>query len=173
MIAYYEILSVVLVVESIISCLNYSFFICLFSHSFFAEETVKAKWKNLRDSYIKHKKLVKGTTGQAAKRYRNWPWAAHMQFLDQTLEVRSSDSNIPNLPDAETPIDEIDTSSQDIDTTIISEMGPPPSKKPKNKQPDDLDRALEYFQTKNERKQKCNAVDLLFLSYVKHSKPFP
>jgi hypothetical protein len=42
---------------------------------FFAEETVKAKWKNLRDAYIRHKKLTKGTTAQATKRYKNWPWA--------------------------------------------------------------------------------------------------
>jgi hypothetical protein len=128
MIAYYEILSVVLIVEFIISCLNYSLFVCLFSHSFFAEENVKTKWKNLRDAYIKHKKLIKGSSGQAAKRYKNWPWAPHMQFLDQTLEVRSSESNVPNLADTETPLNGSETESEDIhvDIPTISEMGPPP-----------------------------------------------
>lgn len=143
-------------------------------HSFFfADETVKAKWKNLRDAYIKHNKLTKGTTGQAAKRYKNWPWAPHMQFLDRTLEVRSSDSNIPNLPDTETPIHESDTQSEDSDIARISEMGPPPSKKSQKKQPDDLDRVFEYLQKKREqRKPTCDAVDLLFLSYAQTFKTF-
>ena len=143
-------------------------------HSFFfAEETVKAKWKNLRDSYIKHNKLTKGTTGQAAKRYKNWPWAPHMRFLDRTLEVRSSGSNIPNLPDTETPIHESDTQSEDIDIATISEMGPPPSKKSQKKQPDDLDRVFEYLEKKREqRKPTCDAVDLLFLSYAQTFKTF-
>jgi hypothetical protein len=48
-----------------------------------------------------------------------------MQFFDRTLEVRSSDSNISNLPDTETPIHESDTQSEDIDIAI-TEMGTPP-----------------------------------------------
>jgi hypothetical protein len=172
MIAYYEILSVVLIVEFIISCLNYSLFVCLFSHSFFAEENVKSKWKNLRDAYIKHKKLTTGTSGQQAKRYKNWPWAPHMQFLDRTLEFRSSDSNVPNT---ETPLLGSETESEDIhvDVTTICEMGPPPSKKKtQHTKPDDLERVLQYFQKKQEQKQTCDAVDLLFLSYAKTFKTF-
>jgi hypothetical protein len=140
---------------------------------FFAEETVKAKWKNLRDVYIKHKKLTKGTTGQAGKRYRNWRWAPHMQFLDRTLEVRLSDSNIPNLPDTETPIHDSDTQSEDIDIETSSEMGPLPSKKSQKKQPDNLDRVLEYLQEKSEqRKLTCDAIDHQFLSYAQTFKTF-
>jgi hypothetical protein len=67
------------------------------------------------------------------------------------LEVRSSDSDIPNLSDKETPINESDILSESIDIAATPEMGPPPSKKSQKKQPDDLYRVLEYLQ-----KQKVN-----------------
>jgi hypothetical protein len=75
----------------------------------------------------------------------------HMQFLERTLEVRSSDSNIPNLPDTETPINESDTQSEGIDIATTFEVDLPPSKKSEKKQPDDLDKVLEYL-----KKQKVN-----------------
>jgi hypothetical protein len=52
-------------------------------------------------------------------------------------------------------------------------MGPLPSKKSQKKQPDNLDRVLEYLQKKSEqRKPKCDVVDHLFLSYAQTFKTF-
>ncbi|CAH2097860.1 unnamed protein product [Euphydryas editha] len=57
-------------------------------------ETARKKWKSLRDNYMRYKKEITGTTGQAAKKFEKWPWAAHLQFLDDTLTERERTSNV-------------------------------------------------------------------------------
>lgn len=54
---------------------------------------MKLKWKNLRDFYIKYMKNVKKST-KSSKKYQNWLWAAHLQFLKDTIAPRSTTSNI-------------------------------------------------------------------------------
>ncbi|KAF0714484.1 Uncharacterized protein FWK35_00029949 [Aphis craccivora] len=56
-------------------------------------ETLKNKWKNLRDSYQKYLKANSTTTGQAAgpskgvlDPYKNWIWAKHLEFLRPHLK---------------------------------------------------------------------------------------
>jgi len=59
----------------------------------FKGETLKNKWKNLRDSYQKYLKANSTTTGQAAgpskgvlDPYKNWIWAKHLEFLRPHLK---------------------------------------------------------------------------------------
>lgn len=54
---------------------------------------MKHKWKNLRDSYKKYIRYLKRLTGYA-KKYRNWPWAAHLKFLKDTVVPRTIISNV-------------------------------------------------------------------------------
>jgi hypothetical protein len=56
-------------------------------------EIVKQKWKNLHDSYMKYIKYLKGSTG-SGKKYKNWPWAAHLEFLRDTVAPRATTSNV-------------------------------------------------------------------------------
>ncbi|XP_063385486.1 transcription factor Adf-1-like [Cydia fagiglandana] len=58
-------------------------------------EGTKAKeaWRTLRDGYIRHKKQVKGQTGSSRK-YSNYTWSSHLTFLDGTLELRPTGSNV-------------------------------------------------------------------------------
>lgn len=62
---------------------------------FFLGDAAKKKWKSLRDNYVRYKKSVKGVTGQA-KKYHKWQWSQQMQFLDDTLRTRPTESNIPS-----------------------------------------------------------------------------
>ncbi|XP_044759207.1 uncharacterized protein LOC123316948 [Coccinella septempunctata] len=52
-------------------------------------ETVKVKWKNLRDSYVKYLKYLRGDSG-SKKKFRNWPWASHMEFLQESLYLKTA-----------------------------------------------------------------------------------
>lgn len=56
-------------------------------------DAAKTKWKNLRDSYKKFKRGLKGETGQA-RNYCKWPWNSQMAFLDSTLQYRLQHNNI-------------------------------------------------------------------------------
>ena len=56
-------------------------------------EVLKAKWKNLRDSYQKYLRANSTTTGQAVNvskgkhldPYKNWSWAKQLEFLKPHL----------------------------------------------------------------------------------------
>ncbi|XP_049762440.1 uncharacterized protein LOC126088347 [Schistocerca cancellata] len=64
-------------------------------------ETVKVKWNNCRDAYLKHKKSVKGATGQSVTMYKSWPYSKNMKFMDRILEARLAKSNDSPSSDSE------------------------------------------------------------------------
>ena len=49
--------------------------------SYFWGETVKQKWKNLRDSCMKYKRFLKSKTWQATKKYEKRPWSRHLDII--------------------------------------------------------------------------------------------
>lgn len=49
-------------------------------------ETLKRRWRNLRDLYIKKKKLMKTTSGQAASRVDTWLFFKELTFLDDFID---------------------------------------------------------------------------------------
>ncbi|XP_041983267.1 uncharacterized protein LOC121736249 [Aricia agestis] len=55
------------------------------------------KWKSLRDNY---KKFKKSTETAAYKKYKNWPWADQLRFLDDTIALNETDSNISENRDS-------------------------------------------------------------------------
>lgn len=53
-----------------------------------SDETFKAKFKNLRDGYMRRKKENNTTkSGQAAKQTRPYKWARQLEFLDKYAET--------------------------------------------------------------------------------------
>ncbi|XP_016424940.1 transcription factor Adf-1-like, partial [Sinocyclocheilus rhinocerous] len=54
-------------------------------------EEVKAKWKNLRDTYTRKKRLEQDGSrgGRAAKKKKQWKYMRVMDFLDPSTEHRS------------------------------------------------------------------------------------
>ncbi|XP_047035253.1 uncharacterized protein LOC124641256 [Helicoverpa zea] len=61
-------------------------------------KSLKAKWKNLRDTYKKYKQSQLTFSGQAAKKYANWVWAEHMSYVDSTTNLRSTESTLNTSP---------------------------------------------------------------------------
>lgn len=92
-------------------------------------EGAKKKWKGLRDSYGKHVRSLKTTTGQAAKnlsRYKTWPWAQQMAFLKPYIEYAQTESNVSSI-DVEIEDDEgssfIEPDKDDFPQSNIQEDG--------------------------------------------------
>lgn len=68
------------------------------SPNFVSVKSLKAKWKNLRDTYKKYKQSQLTFSGQAAKKYANWVWAEHMSYVDSTTNLRSTESTLNTSP---------------------------------------------------------------------------
>ena len=89
--------------------------------------------EELRDSYMKYKRFLKSTTGQATKKYEKWPWSRHLEFLDYTLTPRPTTSNVSDNQISETPLQEAAAPppSEDAESSCplspaSLEMPPPP-----------------------------------------------
>lgn len=138
-------------------------------------ETAKHKWKNLRDSYIKYMKYLKGSTG-SAKKYQNWPWAANLEFLKDTVAPRATTSNVSVSQTHETSFtDEVEQGDSDSGILTPSTQMPPPKKAPKRKEvTDDVHAVINYLENKNNNKThtKLDHIDHLFLSYAHTFKTF-
>ncbi|KAJ8043340.1 hypothetical protein HOLleu_10386 [Holothuria leucospilota] len=77
--------------------------------------SLKEKWKNLRDYYIRKRREQKGKSGDGAKQKVKWPFFELMQFLnDYAVENSQTDSNVDEVPI--TKEDEQDLSTYDADT---------------------------------------------------------
>ncbi|XP_069704989.1 uncharacterized protein [Periplaneta americana] len=138
-----------------------------------SSETVKQKWKNLRDSYIKYKRFIKGTTRQAAKKYQKWPWSNHLEFLDYTLRPRSTTSSASDTQITETPppCREAEDSCPVFPASL--EMSPPPMKKLKHQSTLEVDKVIDYLEQRNTNKNQLDGTDHLFLSYAETFKKLP
>lgn len=143
-----------------------------------------AKWKSLRDNYNKYKKNNESSTGQAYKKYKSWPWASQLRFLDDFNIKRQTESNIQRSPaDNDTTVTS-DTEKSTINETQnttnseVSVYATEPSKQITRKRmktsadPSDCDKILEYLKNKNEKKAKMDGVDHFFLSYAQTFKTF-
>nr|XP_021335940.1 uncharacterized protein si:ch211-207i20.3 isoform X1 [Danio rerio] len=79
-------------------------------------EEVKAKWKNLRDTYTRKKRLEQdgSRSGRAAKKKKQWKYMRVMDFLDPATEHRSGilDSKIEDdEPDEDSGAEPASTST--------------------------------------------------------------
>ncbi|KAL4720699.1 hypothetical protein ACJJTC_007217 [Scirpophaga incertulas] len=113
--------------------------------------TLKAKWKNLKDSYIKYKLSKKSTSGQAAKKLQNWTWADQMSFIDPAITLNETQDSRPQ------------------ETQNAQQI----YRRHRRSNPDPTDRMIQYLQKRrdcNRSKDKvdvrCDGVDLLFLGYA-------
>lgn len=136
---------------------------------FVTVDAVKLKWKNLRDSYVKYLKYLKGGTG-SAKKFKNWPWATHLEFLKDSITPRQTVSNVPELSETEVVQVDEDTNDSGSVTNDDSQMPPPTKKlKPRKKQNEGgVDKILHFLQNKTDNKPKTHLdhTDHLFLSYA-------
>lgn len=139
-------------------------------------ETVKLKWKTVRDGYIKYKKQLKESNGKKAI---NYIWSSQLQFLDDYQVSRKKKEPQPNVtlpPTLQLSEDESETPSQSYSPASIlipspSDSGPfrsepTPSRKRRDQEKNN------YVKTKKTKKEIHDATDHLFLSYSETFKTF-
>ena len=167
----------------------------IYIHPTLSVETVKKKWKNLRDSYAKYIRSLKTTTGQSAKRYKHWQWAPHMEVFKPFLQFSKTVSNvrcdvveineINNIDDVENsqlcPPDAYETVQDSGDFAEIPTSIPQTRKRStatlnstyniQNTTPSALDKVIGHLENKRGR-YDYDATDLLMLSYSKTIKSF-
>ncbi|KAF0749173.1 transcription factor Adf-1-like [Aphis craccivora] len=133
-------------------------------------EIVKQKWKNLRDSYIKYINYLKGSTG-SGKKYKNWPWAAHLEFLRDTVAPRATTSNVSESQIPETSITDEDYEPGESDSGYVTfpTQIPPPKRTTKRKElTEDMAAVLSYFEKKIAIKLIQNSTTLTISSCRMH-----
>lgn len=110
---------------------------------------MKHKWKNLRDSYTKYLKFLKGFTG-SAKKYQNWPWAAHLEFLKDTVVPRSMASNVLQIPETSHNDEayEQDETDGELPATNTSQMQPPTKEQKQKKVTNYVAAVINYLENK-------------------------
>ncbi|XDV31483.1 hypothetical protein PO909_002475 [Leuciscus waleckii] len=60
-----------------------------------SEETVRRKWKGLRDTYVKEKKKeTEKKSGSGANQEKRWKYSAVLSFLDPFVTPRETSSNM-------------------------------------------------------------------------------
>lgn len=144
----------------------------------FLGETVKLKWKTVRDGYIKFKKQQK----EGKKKVINYIWSSQLKFLDEYQVSRKGKNTNMSLTSAlELSEDESETPSQSYSPASIlipspSDSGPfRSSQSPRRKRKtQDPEKNLSYLKSKKIKKEVENydATDHLFLSYSQTFKTF-
>lgn len=89
---------------------------------------MKAKWRNLRDTYKKFKQCQQTSSGQAAKKLANWVWADQMSFIDSSINLRQTHSTL------NTSEIRLDTSTSGISPENENENSTEPEQVPNNEQ---------------------------------------
>ena len=51
-------------------------------------EKLKAKWRNLKDTYVKEKREAKGRSGQGASKKKKWKHFDSLSFLSSSTARR-------------------------------------------------------------------------------------
>lgn len=143
-------------------------------------EEVKAKWKNLRDTYTRKKRLEQdgGRNGRASKKKKQWKYMRVMDFLDtSTTEHRSVLLNtIPNKIEDDEP-DE-DSGVEPASTSTGTSMSSPgvQSSAVKRRHSGTLDLLERYLVTKDAKdkeEQQHDEVDLFLRSLAPALRRLP
>ncbi|CAH0398023.1 unnamed protein product [Chilo suppressalis] len=150
-------------------------------------DSLKTKWKNLRDAYIKHIRCNKsnktnaGATPKFIRHYKAWPWAKHMSFLRPYLkyvQLRSHPqkkkldaSELQKYQVQETLITDAGSSHQDnINTTDLPIMYSH-QQFTHNRLSDPTESQVDkVFDFLSKRHTDYDDIDLIFLGYAKTVK---
>ncbi|KAK8727229.1 hypothetical protein OTU49_009770, partial [Cherax quadricarinatus] len=140
-------------------------------------EAAKAKWKNLRDSYVKFLRTEK-TTGKTAKKYKKWPWATQLEFLKPHVVDRQTENVQESSQAAFKELDDLHHTVAEPQTDILEKIIEPPRKKKPTRNNtsaaviNSADNTLEISQETGSRKLELDATEHLFLSHAKTVKSF-
>jgi len=143
-------------------------------------ENVKKRWKNLRDSFLKHLKQKETKTGLSEKHRKRWMWADVMDFYrpfllttdKKSYEGFECNGDVDGNLKVEDATESDDSSSPSISDSAVSE---PPSLLPvaypkKRKRKPTSKPSVEALLHRYEK--NVDAIDLLFLAHSQTVKTF-
>ncbi|KAF4106812.1 uncharacterized protein si:ch211-207i20.3 [Onychostoma macrolepis] len=144
-------------------------------------EEVKAKWKNLRDTYTRKKRLEQdgNRSGRAAKKKKQWKYMRVMDFLDPSTEHRSVIlDSVPGKIEDDEP-DE-DSGAEPASTSTGTSMASPGairSEIVKRRRSETLELLERYLATKDardrEKDEQQDEVDLFLRSLAPALRRLP
>ncbi|ROL40983.1 Transcription factor Adf-1 [Anabarilius grahami] len=140
-------------------------------------EEVKAKWKNLRDTYTRKKRLEQdgSRSGRAAKKKKQWKYMRVMDFLDPSTEHRSVPGKIEDdEPDEDSGAEPASTSTG----TSMTSPGAIRSGIVKRRRSETLELLERYLASKDSRdrekdEQQQDEVDLFLRSLAPALRRLP
>uniref|UniRef100_A0A2A4JPR3 MADF domain-containing protein n=1 Tax=Heliothis virescens TaxID=7102 RepID=A0A2A4JPR3_HELVI len=140
-----------------------------------------AKWKGLKDNYGKHKKAIPPHSDITYKKYKHWPWAEHMRFLDKYSSVR-----VRNMKCTHVQNDSKETTQQIAQLYLPDPNDANSSLHPNEQDTDMLDDKTKFQmindstevpetsqRKRTDDKEKLDGVDHFFLSYAQSFKQLP
>lgn len=134
----------------------------------FPGKSLQKKWKNIRDSFLRELRRVKGAkSGAAAKRKSPYVYFQHLMFLKDTVEPNTTESNINDAENIVPPTPE-----------SVSQGQPRSKKKKEDNNFEKEDLVLVLKESINSRSQRESALEddddrLFMLSLVKDFKKIP
>uniref|UniRef100_A0A673MAI5 Uncharacterized LOC107751716 n=1 Tax=Sinocyclocheilus rhinocerous TaxID=307959 RepID=A0A673MAI5_9TELE len=140
-------------------------------------DEVKAKWKNLRDTYTRKKRLEQdgNRSGRAAKKKKQWKYMRVMDFLDLSTEHRrySSVFNLSLSPDEDSGAEPASTSTG----TSMTSPGAIRSDIVKRRRSETLELLERYLASKDvrdrEKDEQQDEVDLFLRSLAPALRRLP
>ncbi|KAJ8718365.1 hypothetical protein PYW08_002602 [Mythimna loreyi] len=128
-------------------------------------ETWLARWKGLKDNFVKYKKSSEPAHADTYKNYKNWPWAEHLMFLDDYFTSRRMPKYSPRPRETQPPsIVEYIIPHEHASNEISQDSSIDHSNKPEQSEESTDD---------EEDSQKLDGVDHFFLSYAQSFKKLP
>lgn len=65
-----------------------------------SDDTVKKRWRNLKDNYSRYLRSIKTRTGQATTNKKKWVWADQMSFLQPFIQFANTESNVSDIEES-------------------------------------------------------------------------
>lgn len=65
-----------------------------------SDDTVKKRWRNLKDNYSRYLQSIKTRTGQATTNKKKWVWADQMSFLQPFIQFVNIESNVSDIEES-------------------------------------------------------------------------
>ncbi|VVC87342.1 uncharacterized protein LOC126969740 [Leptidea sinapis] len=118
-----------------------------------SDEAIKERWKNLRDTYVKHKKSVNNPNIKCANNLKNWIWASQMEFLDDYLNIRTAETD-----------------------PLLQEVTRRKKRKIRENRHESTVKTIEFTSFKSPKKtstEELDKIDYLFLNYADTFKRLP
>ncbi|KAL4703866.1 hypothetical protein ACJJTC_010800 [Scirpophaga incertulas] len=130
---------------------------------------LKAKWKNLRDTYKKHQHARHSSGAPSTRKLQHWTWAEHMRFLDPPEDIDDAASSVITLgiEYEDDPLSDKTSNKDDTKDTETDHKQDTPTSPSVRRHRNKPVRYVTRRKVNSDKVEvKCDGVDLLFLGYA-------